>query len=373
MADISKITLPSGTTYDIKDSVARQMIAGGISFILAWNGQSTPVPASIPGGVVVKYNGTNYTGTLSPDDAQLGAFYLIKTSTEVDDTDSFDEYVVVSQGQTKFWEKLGDTTLDLSDVVTDVALSKSTDTVIGTDATFTITQPTISMSTSSSSGTGKIPIVTGISSVEPSSDDEVTVITGYSNSPTDNFVKTLSSTTKKLATTTITGVSGSTTASKATSAASQTTADGTYTVVAAGMTANNNILCNIGIDENNAETLVIKACTLDTQTTTQQTFSDITVPVAASAATTVATGSTASSGSGAQFLTAIAAGSTASALTGLGTAATDTVLGVDTTFGGTASTAYAGATATGANTAWNNKDSVTVLTNNSSVTVTKGT
>ena len=33
MADISKIQLPSGTTYDIKDAVARQQIAGGVSFL----------------------------------------------------------------------------------------------------------------------------------------------------------------------------------------------------------------------------------------------------------------------------------------------------------------------------------------------------
>lgn len=33
MADISKITLPSGTTYDIKDAVARQAIAGGVKFL----------------------------------------------------------------------------------------------------------------------------------------------------------------------------------------------------------------------------------------------------------------------------------------------------------------------------------------------------
>lgn len=32
MPDISKITLPSGTTYDIKDAVARQGVAGGIQF-----------------------------------------------------------------------------------------------------------------------------------------------------------------------------------------------------------------------------------------------------------------------------------------------------------------------------------------------------
>ena len=33
MADISKITLPSGTTYDIKDVVARQAVAGGVTFL----------------------------------------------------------------------------------------------------------------------------------------------------------------------------------------------------------------------------------------------------------------------------------------------------------------------------------------------------
>lgn len=35
MPDISKIKLPSGSTYDIKDAVARQMISGGVSFIVA--------------------------------------------------------------------------------------------------------------------------------------------------------------------------------------------------------------------------------------------------------------------------------------------------------------------------------------------------
>ena len=33
MPDISKITLPSGTTYDIKDTVARAAVAGGVSYI----------------------------------------------------------------------------------------------------------------------------------------------------------------------------------------------------------------------------------------------------------------------------------------------------------------------------------------------------
>ena len=33
MPEISKITLPSGTTYDIKDATARSAIAGGTSFL----------------------------------------------------------------------------------------------------------------------------------------------------------------------------------------------------------------------------------------------------------------------------------------------------------------------------------------------------
>lgn len=51
MPDISKITLPSGTTYDIKDSVVREAIAGGVSFIIAWDGTGTPTVANIPAGV----------------------------------------------------------------------------------------------------------------------------------------------------------------------------------------------------------------------------------------------------------------------------------------------------------------------------------
>ena len=69
MAEISKITLPSGNTYDIKDATAREMISGGVSFVIAWNGGS-PTVANIPAGVKVVYNGTTYTGTLDADDAE---------------------------------------------------------------------------------------------------------------------------------------------------------------------------------------------------------------------------------------------------------------------------------------------------------------
>ena len=64
---ISKITLPSGNTYTLKDPVAwdgtitgslqqqidqlSQQIAGGVSFIIAWDGTAAPVVANIPAGV----------------------------------------------------------------------------------------------------------------------------------------------------------------------------------------------------------------------------------------------------------------------------------------------------------------------------------
>lgn len=55
------------------------------------------------------------------------------------------------------------------------------------------------------------------------------------------------------------------------------------------------------------------------------------------------------------------------------TPTTDNVLGEDSTFTLNTADKYISATATGANTTWNNKDSVTVLTNNTDVVVTKGT
>lgn len=116
MADISKIQLPSGNVYNIKDEVARQMIAGGISFIVTWDGTAEPVVANIPAGVVVRYNGTDYTGTLPANSAQPGAFYLVKSSTQEEVLDVYDEYVPIGETGSKTWEKIGDTKLDLSDL-----------------------------------------------------------------------------------------------------------------------------------------------------------------------------------------------------------------------------------------------------------------
>lgn len=444
---IDRITLPSGNTYYIADREIRdvvdtlsQAIAGGVSFVIAWDGTSTPVVANIPAGVVITYEGTDYTGTLSTSSAQAGAFYLVKSATQAGGAlDKYDEYVPVGAEGSKTWEKIGDTQIDLTNVVTGVSLTKQTDTVIGTDATFTITQPTVALSTGATAGTGVISVATGITSVtdpsttlsaESSSDtgraqfiqsvsttkikatasggavsasgDSVTALTGLGTPTTSNVASSVTPTTKKLAVTTVTGVSGSTTPDVVKTRSSQTTATGS------GTSSSTNTDWLKGVSVSNG-VLTIGAATLNTQTTySAGAPSSITIPTAASSATTVATGSVTTTGSGADVVTDVAVGDTVAAVTGYASPTTDTVLGTASTFsvtnptvtiasgstgdvtvatGGTtkymaASTSGTGvtptttnikATASGANTAWNSKDSVTVLTSATDVSVTKGT
>ncbi len=469
MAEISKITLPSGNTYDIKDATAREMISGGVSFIVAWDGTGTPVAGNIPKGVVAG----GVTGTLEASAAQAGAFYLVKSSTtpSSETLDIYDEYVVIGSS-TKSWEKIGDTKLNLTDVVTDVDIpdaNKSKTTVIGSSATLTNTQPTITLATDSTSGTGKVQVVTDASGsasgtgVAWNSKDEKTVLTGVkvtaqpsvtltantttatgrlkyvedvtggSTSPEkthlsatasasgDNVTAVTGVSTAKLATTTVTGVqSSTTTASKATAATSQTTADGTTTShqgtsSSPQATYNTYMLGDVSVSN---EVLSIKGLTMDTQTTTQQTFSDVTVPIKNTSATTVASGATTTSGSGATVATGssgtdtvlgtastigvtLAAGTTgdvevvsdvsditvsptykymsgSASGTTVGANGTAAVVGSSSTFSVTDPTitvsptkTYIKGTASGGGAAWNNKDQQNVLTD-VDVTVTKG-
>ena len=489
---IEQITLPSGNSYYIADREIRdvvdtlsQTVAGGVSYTVAWDGTSAPTVANIPDGVTVTYNGTSYTGTLAANSATPGAFYLVKSATQVDGKDVYDEYVPVGATGSKTWEKIGDTQIALTDVVTGVSLSKQTDTVIGTDATFKITQPTVALSTGATAGTGVVSVATGISSVtqptialseesstatgrvaytksvsttklsatasggdadwdtkdtktvltgvqvtsQPSvtltantstatgrvaylesqgsatttklsasasggsvawnskdqktaltgvkvtvqptvtltanaetdtgrityvesasasntnvkatasgantawnSKDQKTVITSYPGT-TGSAASSVTPTTKKLATTTITGVSGSTNITPVESRSSQTTADGTWTAVASGATgANNNLLANVSVSNG---VLTIGAATLDTQTTYSAGAprSSLAVPTAASSATRVATGSVNTTDtSGASIVTDVAVGDTVTVLTGLGTPTTANVIGSSSTF-----------------------------------------
>lgn len=365
MAEISKITLPSGNTYYIKDAVAREMISGGVSFIITWDGSSVPTVSNIPAGVVVQYNGNTYTGTLSAENAEAGAFYLVKSSSNPssETLDVYDEYVPVGATGSKTWEKIGDTQVNLTDVVTAVSLSKSTDTVIGTDSTFTITQPTITLAEDNTTGisfvrggTSKYMSATATGgNTSWNSKDQVTAITGYPNATTDTFVKSVSAeTNKNLVTTNVPNVTNAGTAS-------------TWTFT-------------MGSGDD-SETLIISGANGSAPTL--------------GSAITVATGSTSTSGTGDAVVTGVTVGSSASAITSLGTPTTDNVIGTDASFTVTQPTVALSAesstatgriefvqtidtskklkgSASGTNVSWNNTDEVTVLTNATDINVTKG-
>ena len=288
---IEKITLPSGNSYWIADREIRdvvetlsQTVAGGVSYNVGWDGTSAPTVGNIPAGVTVEYEGQTYTGTLDANNATPGAFYLVKSATQTEN-DVYDEYVPVGDTGSKTWELIGNTQAEISDLVTGVSLTKQTDTVIGTDATFN----------------------------------------------TSNVASSVTPTTQKLAVSSVTGVqSNTTTASKATAGTAQTTATGGGT----GSTTNTDWLKGVSVTN---KVLTFGAATLDTQSTPQFTFSDVTVPIKAASATTVATGGVTTSGNGADVVTDVAVGNTVAAVTG-----------------------------------WNSKDSVTVLKSTTDVSVTKG-
>lgn len=382
---IEKITLPSGNSYWIADREIRdvvdtlsQTVAGGVSYNVGWDGTSAPTVGNIPAGITVEYEGQTYTGTLDANNATPGAFYLVKSATQTDN-DVYDEYVPVGNTGSKTWELIGNTQADLSDLVTAVSLTKQTDTVIGTDATFTITQPIVALATGATAGEGVVSVATGISSASASgggaawnSKDSKTVITSYPG-VTGSAASSVTPTTKKLATTTVTGVSGSTTPSVVQGRTSQTTATGEATA----STTNTDWLKGVSVTN---KVLTFGAATPATQTTySANAPGTITVPTAASSATTVATGATTTTGSGADIVTDVEVGDTVTVLTGLGTPNTATVVGTSATFTNTQptitvtpSTTNIKATASGANTAWNSKDAVTVLKSTTDVNVTKG-
>jgi len=398
MAEISKITLPSGNTYDIKDATARQMISGGVSFIVAWDGTGTPAASNIPKGVVAG----GVTGTLEAANAQAGAFYLVKSaSTPSSETlDIYDEYVVVGS-TTKSWEKIGDTQLNLSDVVTGVSLTKQTDVVLGEATTFTGVNPTITV-TPSTTYLGATASGTAVGA-----NGTAAAITGFGTHTTDTFVKSVTAeTNKNLVTTTITGTNGTESVSKVTKATSKLVTTTVPNVTSAGSASTWNFAMGSG---DAAETLIISganstAPTLGTAKTVATgsvsssgtgsdvlsglTISDKTVAKVASDATTVATGATSTTGTGDAVVTGVTIGSSAAAITALGTPTTANALtGVKVTSQPTialasnsssatgrvqVATGISSATATGTGVTVGTNDKVTVLKNTTDVSVTKG-
>lgn len=350
MADISKVKLPSGNVYDIKDAVARQAISGGISFVVSWDGASVPVVANIPAGVVVTYNGTDYTGTKAASTAEAGTFYLVKSSSEA--LDIYSEYVAIGEVGSKTWEKIGDTAVDLSSLGAlaykdSVTLAKgSGDNVLGEATTFSNSSSSVTFSgqatdkclgSDATFSTTVTPTTTNIkataSGTAVGADGTASVVTGYASPSSDTFVKSYPGATSKLATTTVSNVTS------------------------VGSASDWSFAMGTGAD---AETLIISG-------------GNGTAPTLGTAKT-VATGSLSATGGGGTVMTGLGTASTGSAMTGLGTASTETVLkGVKVTSqpaialatGATAGTGVISVATgiTSASTSVSNKDEVTAVTN----------
>lgn len=123
MADISKITLPSGTTYDIKDAVARSTAGGGLSF----KGVTTTEISD--GSTVTSYvvNGETLT-------AANGDFVI------------YDKKEFVYTTSDNKWHELGDTS-DLGD------LAYKDDASGSYTPAGTVSQPTFTGSSMTATGT----------------------------------------------------------------------------------------------------------------------------------------------------------------------------------------------------------------------------
>jgi len=108
---ISSITLPSGTTYDLKDAEAREAIShlNSFSYAICTNAADTPY------GVTWDNNGTPVTGTLAASSATLNKIYLVPQTNGTDNY--YDEYLTINtSGSTYTWERFGSTDVDLSNL-----------------------------------------------------------------------------------------------------------------------------------------------------------------------------------------------------------------------------------------------------------------
>lgn len=85
------------------------------SYVVAWDGASTPVPSNIPAGVVVTYNTTDYTGTLAAGSATAPYLYLVASASQQGE---YDRYIVTHTGSTYAWTQLG-STAPVSPVIAD--------------------------------------------------------------------------------------------------------------------------------------------------------------------------------------------------------------------------------------------------------------
>lgn len=114
MADnpvISQITLPNGSTYDIKDATAREAIENINSFdyIICSSAANTPKDVTwISGSATI-------TGTLEASASTKGNIYLVPSTNGTKNI--YDEYITINTtGTTYVWELFGHTNINVDDL-----------------------------------------------------------------------------------------------------------------------------------------------------------------------------------------------------------------------------------------------------------------
>lgn len=392
---ISKITLPSGNTYNLKDRKARELIAAleGGSYFLGIS--STPITegsttATITVGGEEKEASNGNIAIYGKKEfifdgskwSEFGDLTAIQLTVEKDN--------VLGEGTTI---TASPSSVSFSGSTTDVALGEATtfaltngsvshgtpskDNVLGEATTFTASAPTITLG-----GTTKyLSASAANANTAWNSKDQQVVVKEYDAYTTDTFVKSVTAETgKKLVTTSIIPTNGTETVSSVTRTASKlvtTTVPnvtGNTTVSIPNVSGNTTVVANkstwtftMGSGDND-ETLIIGGgngadvtatnTTLGSNLTATNTTLGTAVTVATGAvaangggsdivtdvsisnktvakagtAVTVATGQTDANGSGAEIVTGVTVGQSSSAITSLGTPKTANVIGASSTF-----------------------------------------
>lgn len=218
------------TWADIKELVEASFVISVVWTSSDYTSTTTPSAdklATIPSGVVVEYsNGTKTaTGTLTASASTQNTLYFVYHAGHNPSTkDTFDEYATTIVGSTYGWEKIGNTDVDLSNYAlkgTYTSSTPSTNTTSSAGAqtangTATVTYKKSADATGSAGAhnhTVTAPTASFVTGVK-STGGTANAVTGITTSG-DSFVKSYPGSTKKLELGSVTGVSGSTTASKA--------------------------------------------------------------------------------------------------------------------------------------------------------------
>lgn len=90
---------------------------GSSSYVIAWDGASTPDVSQIPAGVTVTFNDRDYTGILAADKtlAKENNIYIVPSATQEGE---WDRYVIVQDGDGYAWQAIGSTQI-VSPVIAD--------------------------------------------------------------------------------------------------------------------------------------------------------------------------------------------------------------------------------------------------------------